>query len=187
MTHNLHQKKLEGRRVLANYETVFLDDMVSADVMAMAADDPKIQKYLYGTVVALTEVHQFLESRRTQKTDQLRVTYGILQLRKLRAELHWDSQADHQVEKRLLDQTDYIIHCRNLGCGEMECREQSCGIDTCGIFYYKMFHRRTAQFCGDWWLNGPETFYHLFDSEAISMDFFTGDTQQPKNGLSRKP
>lgn len=173
MTCHLHQKKLEGRRVLANYETVFLDDRVNADLMARAGDDTEVQAFLYDSVIALTEVHQFLESRRTQKTDQLRVTYGLLQLRKLRAELHWDSQADHQVEKRLIDQTDYIIHCENLGCGEITCQDQSCGIPTCGIFHYEMYHRRTAVRYGEWWLNGPRDFYTLFDSEAVAMDFFT--------------
>lgn len=186
MTWRLHQKKLQGRRVLANYETAFLDDTVNADIMARAGDDPEIQSFLGNSVIALTEVHQFLESRRTQKTDQLRVTYGILQLRKLRSELHWDSQADHQVEKRLMEQTDFLIHCENLGCGEMECREQSCGIDTCGIFHYEMYHRRRAVYLGEWWLNGPKDFYDLFDSEAISMDFFTPPSDQPKSGSRRK-
>ncbi len=173
MTWHLHQRKLEGRRILTNYETVFGDDLVNADMMAASSDDQELIKLFREAVVGLTEVHQFLESRRTQKTDQMRVTYSILQLRKLRSELHWDSQAVHQVEKRLIDQTDYIIHCENLGCGEITCINQACGIPTCGIFHYEMWHRRTGTFMQEYWLNGPKTFYSLFDSEEIAMDFFS--------------
>lgn len=175
MTWKLHQRKLEGRKVITNYETVFSDDLVSADMMAASSEDPEIQELFRGSVMGTTEVHQFMESRRTQKGDQLRVTYSILQLRKLRVEYHWDSQAVHQVEKRLVDQTDYLIHSENLGCGEMDCRDQACGIRACGIFHYDMFHRRTATWLGEFWLNGPKDFYHLFDSEHVSMDYFSKD------------
>jgi putative hemolysin len=172
MVAHLHQRKLEGKRILANFETAFNDDLVSADLLAASSDDKEIQDFLRHSVIGVTEIHQFLESRSTQRGKQIRTTHSILQLRKLRVDFHWDSQAEHQVDKRLKDQTDYLIVCENLGCAEMDCVEQSCGIPTCGIFHYEMFHRRTAEFIKEWWLNGPREFYHLFDSENISMDYY---------------
>lgn len=168
MVWKLHQEKLRGRRVLTNFETVFNDDILTANMLRRTED---VKEFLRGAAIGTTEVHQFLESRNTQSRDQISTTYTISLFRKLRCPYHWDSQAVHKVEKRLIDETDLLVHCENLGCAEMDCRDRSCGIETCGLFHYEVFDRRRARFLDDFYLNGPRDFYHLFDSEEIVMDF----------------
>lgn len=172
MIHHLHQKKLQGRKVLTNLETVvFQDDKMTADKLRDAGQE------LFHACIGLSEVHQFMESRRSMKGDQIQTSYGISQVRKLRCETHWDSQAVHKVDRRLIDETDVLIHCENLGCGDIECANQSCGIQTCGIFHYEVFHRRTARYGGEFWLNGPKDFYNLFNSEEFIQDFYTDEQE----------
>lgn len=171
MTHHLHQRKLQGRRVLANYGAVFIDDLISADILKTMPVE------LNNCVFAASEVHLFLETRRTQRNDQIMITYAISQFRKRRIEFHWDSQNIEKVERRLIDETDYLVHCENLGCGEIDCLNQACGIETCGIFHYEVWDKHNARLCGDYYLNGPKDFYHLFDSEEVVMDFTTDGTE----------
>lgn len=173
MTWKLHQQKLKGRKVLTNYETVFSDDLIRSSVLkTMPAD-------LVNCDVGASEVHTFMESRRSQRSDQMSIGYAISQFRKRRVNFHWDSQDVGKVDLRLARQeTDIIIHCSNLGCGDIDCRDQSCGIKTCGIFYYEPYQNRTGRRIGDFYLNGPKDFYGLFDSEEIVMDL-SGD--QPEN------
>lgn len=165
-----HQRKLAGRKVITNMDSVsFQDDMIRAnELKTMPAEK------LFKAVLGNTEVHTFMESRRTQKSDQISISYVISQLRKLRVEYHWDSQADEKVERRLVQETDIIVHCDNLGCRDIDCRDQSCRIDTCGIFQYDFWDKHNARFLQTIYLNGPRDFYNLFDSEEITADF-TGD------------
>lgn len=168
MTWKLHQQKLKGRKILTNYDTVFRDDEVRADILKLMPED------LVNCDIGASEVHLFMEKRRTQKTSQLMISYAISQFRKRKINFHWDSQDIGKVEMRLVDETDIIVHCENLGCGDIDCRNQSCGIDTCGIFRYQPWERRTGIQMGEpFYLNGPRDFYHLFDSEEIVMDFTT--------------
>lgn len=171
MVWHLNQRKLAGRKIFTNFPTTFTDEIISANKLKMMPEDMR------DCAIGATEVHQFLESRRSQKGEQIKITYTILMLRKLRAEFHWDSQAVHQVEKRLVEQTDVIIHCDNLGCREMECKNRSCGIPTCGIFHYEMYDGHTSQFMGEFWLNGEHDFYHHFDSEGLVKDFVSDETE----------
>ena len=171
MVHHLHQRKLAGRKVLANFGAVFIDDLISADILKTMPED------LINCAIGTSEVHLFLESRRTQGSDQIKITYAISQFRKRRIEYHWDSQAIHKVEKRLIDETDILVHCENLGCGDIECRDRQCGIDTCGFFHYEVWDKHNARKLGEYYLYGPTDFYHLFDSEEVVMDFTTDGTE----------
>ncbi len=166
-----HQRKLMGRKVITNMETVvFQDDLIRANELKTMPE--KLNRCVLGN----TEVHTFMESRRTQKNDQISISYVVSQLRKLRVEYHWDSQAIEKVERRLVAETDIIVHCDNLGCRDIECRDQSCGIETCGIFHYAMYDKHTGRFLQEFYLNGPKDFYHLFDSEEIALDFTEADS-----------
>lgn len=178
MTWKLHQQKLKGRRILTNYGAFFEDGTIKADILKTMPDD------LVNCDLGMSEIHKFMETRRTQRTDQIMITYVFSEFRKRRINAHWDSQNPEKVERRVLDETDVIIHCENLGCGELDCREQSCGIDTCGAFYYQPWHKRTGRAMEGFYLHGPRDFYPFFDSEAIVRDF-VGDDQadiewQPK-------
>lgn len=166
MTWKLHQEKLRGRKVLTNYETTFNDGRITANMLKTIPHE-----ILGRAAIGTTEVHQFLESRRTQSSDQISITYTISLFRKLRVDYHWDSQAIHKVERRLVDETDVLVHCENLGCGEMDCVDRACGIETCGLFQYDTYDRRRERYLDTFWLNGPRDFYNLFDSEEIVMDF----------------
>ncbi len=156
---------------MTNYEVSFQDDQISANMLKLMPEE------LFNCDIGMSEVHLFLESRRTQRSDQISITYTISQLRKRRVNAHWDSQDIGKVEKRLIDETDILVHCENLGCGDIDCRDRACGIETCGIFHYELWDRRNARYLGEFWLNGPKDFYHLFDSEAIVMDFVSDEPE----------
>src|SRR5688500_12173285 len=87
MTWKLHQDKLlKGKKILTNYDTVFSDDIITADVIKTMPEE------LRDCSLGASEVHLFLEKRRTQRTDQIMITYAISQFRKRRVDFHWDSQ-----------------------------------------------------------------------------------------------
>lgn len=167
-----HQRKLAGRRVITNMDSVvFQDGIIRANQLKLMPDT--LERCVLGT----TEVHTFMEKRRTQKSDQISITNVISQLRKRRVEYHWDSQDIGKVEMRLVQETDIIVHCDNLGCRDIECINQSCGIKTCGIFHYEMWDRHTSKFIKEFYLNGPKDFYGLFDSEEITLDLTDAETE----------
>lgn len=172
MMWKLNQDKLKGRRIATNFTNKIRDEEMTANRLKKMG--PELNKMSIGA----SEVHLFLESRRTQKGDQIKITYVVLQFRKRRINFHWDSQAPEQVERRLVMQTDVIIHCENLGCGDMDCRNQSCGIETCGLFHYEVYDGHTNDYLGDFWLIGPRDFYHLYDSEEVLMDFTTDEDDE---------
>lgn len=169
----LHQEKLKGKAVYTNFEASFQTDSVSANKLKEMPQD------MFNCALGMSEVHLFLEARNTQNRDQIRITYAISQFRKLRITAHWDSQATHKVEKRLMEETDILIHCENLGCGDIDCVDRACGIPTCGIFHYEVWDKHNARFLTEFWLNGPKDFYHLFNSEQVVMDFVSDE--EPEN------
>lgn len=162
----LYQEKLKGRMVVSNLDSLTFGDVV-VDSSYLSEMPPDFHDLVLGT----TEVHQFLEARRSMRTKQLQIGYVLgLQLRKRRITWHWDSQSVEQVDSRIIRQTDYLIHCENLGCGDRTCTNQACDIETCGAYHYEVFDAHVGRYLSEFWLNGPRDFYNLYDTEEVTMD-----------------
>lgn len=56
----------------------------------------------------LSEAHVFMDSRRFATKGNIAASYLFTQSRKRSVDIVWDSQKEHQVDKRLRDLTDYF-------------------------------------------------------------------------------
>ena len=66
------------------------------------------------SVLAVDEIHLFLDSRTSGTKKNRLISYFITQSRKRNIIFIYTTQHAHQVDKRLRSNTDYIIQCRNL-------------------------------------------------------------------------
>ena len=69
---------------------------------------------LQDAIVAVDEIHVWLDSRSSQTKRNKVASYMVTQSRKRDVDVFYTTQLLHQVEKRVRDNTDIIVKCENL-------------------------------------------------------------------------
>jgi|ERR1041385_2249948 hypothetical protein len=151
MTIRVKKHADRGERIIANYGLQFKHEKANSKVLMELVES---NSNLQACVLALTEVHVLLESRRSSSQRNITLSYLILQTRKRGVYLYYDSQSIHQVEKRLRDNTDYFVFCKKIAPN---------------YFRYRVFSnsgRRIAAFVMD-----GRPYYQLYDTRETVVDF----------------
>jgi len=107
MTKFAHEYFQKGNKVYANYGLLFEHEKVKySDIKNMSKD-------LIKSVICLDEIHVFIDSRSSMKAVNRQVSYFVTQSRKRNLILMYTTQKFGQVDKRLRENTDYVIKCSN--------------------------------------------------------------------------
>lgn len=154
MTIRAWKHYLRGRTVMGNYGLRFPHQVVDAEQLA------KMGHELQDAVICLDEVHVLIDSRRSVTGRNIMISYFILQTRKRGVSLFYTSQSIHQVEKRLRDNTDYIVYCER--------------IPGTPLHSYRIWDNMNQS-----WLNrkplivNASKWWHLYDTREAVLDFAT--------------
>lgn len=100
--------KILGKKVFSNYELKFPHEKL--DAQKLADLDQQLQK----SAVGVDEMHMIADSRRAGAKQNLLVTYFVLQSRHRSVNLYFTSQFEHQIDRRIRDNTDIKIISENL-------------------------------------------------------------------------
>jgi hypothetical protein len=98
----------QGYTILSNLGLSFPHQTYDGKTIESYASD---KNPLKNAVILVDEAHVLLDSRSSQTKRNRIVSYFILQTRKRNVHLLYTTQSFHQVEKRLRDQSDYVIEC----------------------------------------------------------------------------
>jgi energy-coupling factor transporter ATP-binding protein EcfA2 len=96
----------EGKKILSNYRLKIPHTLISQDIIKNYSDK---DTPLHDCVLLLDEIHILMDCRTSFKNTI--ITYFLLQSRKRDVDIYWTSQNFGQPEKRLRENTDYIIEC----------------------------------------------------------------------------
>ena len=97
-----------GFKIYANLALSFPYELYDAQMIESFASD---QNPLKNAVVLVDEAHVLLDSRSSFTKRNKIISYFILQTRKRNVHLLYTTQSFHQIEKRLRDQSDYLVEC----------------------------------------------------------------------------
>lgn len=108
-------------------------------------------------IILFDEINTAMDSRNFKSDDQILFSHFFQQLGKLGITFMYTTQREHSVEKRIRDQTDYVVECRRLWPSE-------------AIEYEWRDTQRNADeplFIGRYQLEQPNVFYSLYDSFEV--------------------
>lgn len=112
MTKFAHDYFKQGCKVYANYGLKFAHHKLNyEDIKSMSED-------FIHSVMCLDEIHVFIDSRASMRSVNKQVSYFITQSRKRNLVFMYTTQKFGQVDKRLRQNTDYLIECKKLMKGE---------------------------------------------------------------------
>lgn len=111
MAHKYYSDKRIKASVYANYGLNFPFKPLHMKDIADAEFD------FSNAVLALDELHLFMDSRQSGTKKNRIISYFITQSRKRNIIFIYTTQQSHQIDKRLRSNTDYFINCENLTGG----------------------------------------------------------------------
>lgn len=98
MEENIYKKK-----IFSNYELFFPFEFLNAKQLI------DLDAQLSNSAIGISELQTIADSRRSSSNQNLFCTYFVLQSRHRSVNLYWDSQFEHQVDRRIRDNTDIKI------------------------------------------------------------------------------
>lgn len=118
MTAALFRAHTFERTIFSNYGLHFPDEStanpsyipLTAD---MVSDFAKSDSGLIDAAIGIDEIHVWLDSRMHGSKRNRVASYMLTQTRKRSVDVFYTTQFLHQVEKRVRDNTDIIVECRN--------------------------------------------------------------------------
>lgn len=100
-----------GYRIFSNYHLEFPHTKLNWKILeTMIAERTQLEN----AVIAIDEMHIWIDSRSSMEKKRKGITYFILQTRKANIRLLYTTQHLGQVDKRLRDTTDILVFCRNM-------------------------------------------------------------------------
>lgn len=105
MTKFVYDYYKRGCSIYANYGLKIPYEQVDYEKIKNLSED------FQNSVLCLDEIHVFIDSRASASDINKRVSYFITQSRKRNLVLMYTTQKFNQVEKRLRENTDYMVEC----------------------------------------------------------------------------
>jgi len=103
MTRLLLQDYNNGRKIITNYWVDFPHTKMSFEDLA------NLPTHINGSTIALDEIHVAVDSRESMSSINKQLTKLATQLRKRNIILYYTTQRFNLIDKRLRDQTDYLV------------------------------------------------------------------------------
>lgn len=103
----LEQKHLK-KKIYINYKVEFPHEKL--DLQSLAELDEQLQN----SAIGIDELHMIADSRRAGAKQNLLVTYFVLQSRHRSVNMYFTSQFEHQIDRRIRENTDIKIIIENL-------------------------------------------------------------------------
>lgn len=168
MTYRLEKRKNVGDKILTNYTVNFSDGLIdSATLLEVAKNKVQLKKCSIG----LSEIHLLIEPRRSSSNRTVLISYVISQTRKRTVRVYYNCQTLAQIEKRLLEMTDYLVICRRIGKN---------------WFYYRVLDVQNGwKTVTKYVLNGKKL-YGKYSTEQIITDFDPA-LLESKGGVLKAP
>lgn len=110
MTLFLYMESLMDNKVFANYK--LLPPLVWK--WLNGKDMVELSKELSHAALGVDEIHLYADSRSSSKKQNKSLSYFITQCRKRSNHLYWTSQFEHQVDRRIRDNTQIKIICEDM-------------------------------------------------------------------------
>jgi len=115
-----------------------------------------LEKYS-NCIILFDEINTAMDSRNFKSEDQIKFSHFFQQIGKLGITFFYTAQREHSVEKRIRDQTDYMVECRRLW-------------PTQALEYEWYDTQRSVEdpiYIGKMLLSNPVPFYSLYDSFEV--------------------
>lgn len=96
------------KSVYVNYEVTFPHKKLEMQKLA------ELDQQLQNTAIGVDELHMIADSRRAGAKQNLLVTYFVLQSRHRSVNMYFTSQYEHQIDRRIRENTDIKIIVENL-------------------------------------------------------------------------
>jgi len=123
-------------------------------------------------IIMFDEIDTAIDSRNFKSEDQQEMTHLFKQMGKLGNTFMYTSQRDHMVEKRIREQTDFVIKCQKSW--------------TSGRLIQQWYDSQCGQTIEEWiplhrYVNtAPHEFYKLYDSFAVVKSTLKREEKIPK-------
>lgn len=104
----LYFEYLSGKKIYTNFPVTFPHEILDINKLI------DLDENLENCAIGITEMQVIADSRRHGKKQNLLMSYFVLQSRHRSVNLYYDTQFDHQVDKRIRDNVDVDIVCENL-------------------------------------------------------------------------
>jgi ABC-type dipeptide/oligopeptide/nickel transport system ATPase component len=164
MTYFLYGDFLENRQIYSNYHLEFKYSLIKLKELIEKA---KHKEQLKNATIGIDEIHIFFESRRSGSKKNIVGSYLVTQSRKRSLDIVYTTQFFYQVEKRIRDNTQYLIRSHKVADD---------------VYQYE-FHKRVDTLTiegggGEFQLiktfiirhKSARAIYKLYDTEEVIMD-----------------
>lgn len=104
----LYIEFLNGRKVYTNYEVFFPHELLDINKLI------KLDESLKDSAIGISEMHMICDARKHTRTQNIQMSYFILQSRHRSVNVYYDTQMERQIDIRIVENTDIKIVCDNL-------------------------------------------------------------------------
>jgi hypothetical protein len=163
----LHKDFQANRQIYSNFHLKFKYTLLDLKILL---EHIKVKAQLYNATLAIDEIHVFFEARRSMSKKNIVGSYLTTQSRKRSLDIYYTTQYFYQVDKRIRDNTDYLIRAQKID----------------DDFYHYILYKKSISItleAGDYekinefFLRGrnAKKYYELYDTEEIIMDLGDGN------------
>lgn len=110
LTRYVYREYLKGKKIYSNMHFNFPYERITKEKLLKYKEDHTL---FNNCIIVIDEIHVFIDSRRSMSKGNVDIGHLLVMTRKLGVDLYWTSQQEHQVDRRLRDNTEIKIRCES--------------------------------------------------------------------------